>query len=302
MNTSETHEDKHQGISRRHLLQGAAGLAAGVALSRCLPARADESSARKGRIKQSIVQWCYAKHFDIEQLCKLAKELGCASVELVDPKDWPTLKKHGLICAIAGSHWFDKGMNNPKYHDMCLDKMHKAIDACAEFGYPNVITFTGFREDITDDDGIKHCVAGYKKILGHAEKKQVTLCLEMLNSRVKEEMKGHPGYQGDHTDYCMDIIKQVGSPRLKLLFDIYHVQIMDGDIIKRIRDNKEWIGHIHTAGNPGRAELDDKQEINYPPIMKALVDIGYQGYVGQEFIPTRDATQGLKEAVALCDV
>ncbi|MGE3806337.1 MAG: TIM barrel protein, partial [Gemmataceae bacterium] len=126
--------------------------------------------------------------------------------------------------------------------------------------------------------------------------------LEMLNSRVKEDMKGHPGYQGDHTDYCIDIIKKVGSPRLKLLFDIYHVQIMDGDIIARIKQYADYIGHVHTAGNPGRAELDDKQEINYPPIMKALVAVGYQGYVGQEFIPTRDATQGLTEAVKLCDV
>jgi hydroxypyruvate isomerase len=185
---------------------------------------------------------------------------------------------------------------------MCIEKMRAAIDACAEAGYPNVITFTGFREDVPDDAGIKNCVAGYKKIVGHAEEKKVTLCLEMLNSRVAEEMKGHPGYQGDHTDYCMDIIKQVGSPRLKLLFDIYHVQIMDGDVIRRIRQYAEYIGHIHTAGNPGRAELDDKQEINYPPIMRALVDVKYNGYVGQEFIPTRDPAKGLEEAVALCDV
>ena len=149
---------------------------------------------------------------------------------------------------------------------------------------------------------MKNCVAGYKKIVGHAEKKKVTLCLEMLNSRVNEDMKGHPGYQGDHTDYCMDIIKQVGSPRLKLLFDIYHVQIMDGDVIRRIRQHAEYIGHVHTAGNPGRGELDDKQEINYPPIMQALVEIDYKGYVGQEFIPTRDPAKGLEEAVALCDV
>jgi hydroxypyruvate isomerase len=291
-------------LNRRQMIKGAAGLAVGadVLTQEMMPSAAAKPAARKGQINQSIVQWCYQKHFDIDQLCSLAKELGCLSVELVDPKDWPTLKKHGLICAIAMSHWFDKGMNNPKYHEMCIDKMHKAIDACAEYGYPNVITFTGFREDIPDDEGIKNCVAGYKKIVGHAEKNKVTLCLEMLNSRVKEEMKGHPGYQGDHTDYCMDIIKQVGSPGLKLLFDIYHVQIMDGDIIKRIHDNKEWIGHVHTAGNPGRAELDDKQEINYPPIMKALVKAEYKGYVGQEFIPTRDPRQGLKEAVALCDV
>ena len=183
-------------------------------------------------------------------------------------------------------------MNNPKYQEMCIEKMRKAIDACADAGFPNVITFTGFREDIPDDVGMKNCVAGYKKIIGYAEEKKVNLCLEMLNSRVAEEMKGHPGYQGDHTDYCIDIIKQVGSPRMKVLFDIYHVQIMDGDVIARIRKHAEYIGHVHTAGNPGRCEIDDKQEINYRPIMKALVEVGYKGYVGQEFIPTRDPLQG----------
>ncbi|HEV3258909.1 MAG TPA: TIM barrel protein [Gemmataceae bacterium] len=289
-------------ITRRSLLRGAAGMAAAGALA--LPALAadDKPAATRKRVKQSIVQWCFQKHWDTDEMCRVARRLGCVSVELVDPKDWPTLRKHDLVCAIAPSHWFDKGMNNPKYHDMCIGKMRKAIDACADHGFPNVITFTGFREDIPDDQGIKNCVAGYKKIIGHAEKKKVNLCLEMLNSRVKEEMKGHPGYQGDHTDYCMQIIKQVGSPRMKLLFDIYHVQIMDGDVIRRIRQYADYIAHIHTAGNPGRAELDDRQEINYPPIMKALVEVGYKGYVGQEFIPTRDPLQGLREAVALCDV
>ncbi len=288
-------------ITRRRVLQSAAGLAAAAALG-SRPAPAGETVAKNKRLKQSIVQWCFDKHWNIEQLCQQAKRLGCPSVELVDPKDWPTLKKHGLICAIARSHTFEKGMNNPKYHDMCIEKMRVAIDACAEAGFPSVITFTGFHEGIPADVGLKNCVAGYKKIVGYAEKKKVTLCLEMLNSRVNEYMKGHPGYQGDHTDYCIDILKQVGSPRLKLLFDIYHVQIMDGDIIRRIRQYAEYIGHIHTAGNPGRGELDNKQEINYPPIMQALVEIKYDGYVGQEFIPTRDPAKGLEEAVKLCDV
>jgi len=193
-------------------------------------------------------------------------------------------------------------MNNPKYWPMCHEKLRKAIDACAEFGFPNVITFTGFREDIPDDVGLKNSVAGLKQIVGHAEKQKVNLCLEMLNSRVDEEMKGHPGYQGDHTDYCIEIIKQVGSPRLNLLFDIYHVQIMEGDIITRIRQYKDYIGHYHTAGNPGRRELDEHQEINYPPIMQEIVKTGYKGYVAQEFIPTRDPLVGLTEAVRLCDV
>lgn len=287
-------------LSRRRVLQSAAALTVAGALG--ASSRADGPVIKNKRLKQSIVRWCFEKHWNIEQLCRQAKRLGCDSVELVDPKDWPVLKKHGLVCAIASSHTFVKGMNNPKYQEMCLAKMRTAIDACAEAGYPNVITFTGFREDIPDDVGLKNCVAGYKKIVGYAEKKKVTLCLEMLNSRVNENMKGHPGYQGDHTDYCMEIIKQVGSPRLKLLFDIYHVQIMDGDVIRRIRQYAEWIGHVHTAGNPGRGELDDNQEVNYPPIMRALVEVKYTGYVGQEFIPTRDPVKGLEEAVRLCDV
>jgi hydroxypyruvate isomerase len=291
-------------ITRRRLLDDAArlGLAGAVAAGSAGLSPADEPAARKKRVKQSVVHWCFKKHWDVDQTCRVAKQLGCDSVELVDPADWPTLKKHGLVCAIAGSHGFEKGMNNPKYQEMCIDKLKKSIDACAEYGYPNVITFTGFREEIPDDVGQKNCVAGYKQVVGYAEKKGVTLCLEMLNSRVREEMKGHPGYQGDHTDYCMEIIKAVGSPRLKLLFDIYHVQIMDGDVMARLRQYADSIAHVHTAGNPGRRELDDRQEINYPPIMRLLVEVGYKGYVGQEFIPTRDPMAGLREAVALCDV
>jgi len=292
-------------ISRRHLLGGAAAAAAGsVALGRSPASAAEKDAPRefKGAIKQSLVEWCYSKYWNIDELCAVAKQLGCVSVELVKPKDWPTLKKHGLVCAIASSHGFEKGMNNPDHHEMCIAKIRESIDACAEYGFPNVITFTGFREDIPDDVGLKNCVAGFKKVIGYAEKKKVNLCLEMLNSRVAVEMKGHPGYQGDHTDYCIDLIKQVGSPRMKLLFDIYHVQIMDGDVIARIRQYAEYIAHVHTAGNPGRRELDDEQEINYPPIMRALLDVGYAGYVGQEFIPTRDPLAGLQQAVKLCDV
>ena len=296
-------------ITRRSMLQRAASAGAATAMALTLSGRAaaQESSASKkaatkGRIKQSVAYWCFQKYWTVEQTCQIVKDLGCKSVELVEPKDWPMLKKYGLVCALHGSHWFDQGMNNPKYHDMCISKMQKSIDECAQYGYPNVITFTGSAGDISPEDGIKNCVTGYKKIIGHAEKNKVNLCLEILNSRLAEEMKGHPGYQGDHTDYCMEIVKKVGSPRMKLLFDVYHVQIMDGDVIRRIRQYKDYIGHYHVAGNPGRGEIDDTQEINYKPIMEEIVKTGYKGYVGQEFVPTREPLESLRQAVVLCDV
>jgi len=298
----------HERISRRRMLQITAGIGAAGAAVLTVPSCAERTKtvATKGRINQSIVHWCFAKYWDVEKACQIAKQLGCKSVELVGPGDFATLKKYGLTCAIAPNGMpdppFVKGFNNPKYHDMVIGKTRETIDACAEYNFPSVIAFTGFREDIPDDVGLKNCVSGFKKIVGYAEKKKVNLCLEILNSRVAIEMQGHPGYQGDHTDYCIEIIKQVGSPRMKLLFDIYHVQIMDGDIISRIRQYKDYIGHYHTAGNPGRGELDDKQEINYKPIMEEIVRTGYTGYVGQEFIPTRDPLEGLTEAVVLCDV
>lgn len=258
--------------------------------------------ATKERLNQSITYWCLSEYWDIEQMCRVARQLGCKSIELVEPKDWPTLKKFGLVCALSGSHWFDKGMNNPAYHKECLAKMRKAIDDCAEFGFPNVITFTGLAENIPPDENVRNCVAGYKQIINYTERKKVNICLEILNSRIPVEMVGVPGYQGDHTDYCMDIVRQVGSPRMKLLFDIFHVQIMDGDIIARIRQYKDYIGHYHTAGNPGRHELDDTQEINYRPIMEVIAETGFTGYIGHEFISTRDPLEGLNEAVALCNV
>jgi hydroxypyruvate isomerase len=333
-----THDDQpatqRDPVSRRRWLGAAAGALGGLAWSASgalstvagaeQKAAAEEKFQPKGQINHSIVRWCFNDHFTLEQLCQQATRLGCKSIELVPPSDWPTLKKHQLQCAIAPSHLFMQGMNNPLYHPMCLEILRKRIDEAADAGVPTVITFTGYAEEmgppadgqlpdvtklpalrrrIEPDEGIKNCVAGFKQIVGHAEKKGVNLSLEMLNTRADDHpMKGHPGYQGNHTDYCMEIIKQVGSPRLGLLFDIYHVQIMDGDVIRRLRQCGEAINHVHTAGNPGRGELDDQQEINYPPIMKALAGIGYRGYVGHEFIPTRDPRQGLAQAVQVCDV
>ena len=306
---SDRTRDRSGQWSRRDVLRGAGGALAIGALGAGEAAAVDGGTTIKnGRIRQSLVHWCYAPHWEIEPLIGVARSLGCTSIELIEPKYFPVLKKHGMECAIGTVDMspdppFVKGFNNPTHREQVVKATRDAIDACSEYGYKNVITFTGFADGIPPDVGAANCVEGWKQIMSYAEKKNVTLCLEMLNTRASDHpMKGHPGYQGDHTDYCLDIIKRVGSPNLKLLFDIYHVQIMDGDIIRRIRQIHEYIGHVHTAGNPGRGELDEHQEIAYKPIMEALVEVGYKGYVGQEFIPTRDPLAGLKQAVTVCDV
>ena len=273
----------------------------------------------KGRINHSVVFWCFnvgGEQWDLEKTCRIAKDLGCKSIEIVGPETFPTLKQHGLVCALAANGMpgapFMKGFNNLRYHDEVIARTKETIDACAAHGMPAVIAFTGYKWNDADDpasgeisleQGADNCVAGLKKIAPYAEAKGVTICLEHLNTRDgSHPMKGHPGYQGDDIDYVANIVRRVGSPRVKLLFDIYHVQVMNGDVIRRLEECKDVIGHIHTAGNPGRAELDDTQEINFPPIMRKLVEIGYTGYVGHEFIPTRDPLAGLTEAVTLCDV
>ncbi|NOZ40857.1 MAG: TIM barrel protein [Planctomycetes bacterium] len=277
-------------------------------------------SATKGRIKQSIAFWCFnsaGESWDLEKTCDVAKQLGCPSVEFVDSADWGVLKKHNLVCALSliempGVAPFVKGLNNTRYHQEIITRTKQAIDEHAVAGFPNVLAFTGFKwrdaEDpssgeISLEEGADNCVAGLKELASHAEKNGVALCLEHLNTRDDSHpMKGHPGYQGDDLDYVASIVRRVGSPNVKLLFDLYHVQVMHGDLIRRLEENKDILGHIHVAGNPGRGELDDRQEINFPATMHKLLELGYDGYVGQEYIPTRDPLAGLTEAVQLCDV
>jgi hydroxypyruvate isomerase len=308
-------------MSRREWVGGAAGLAAAGLVAAGGPevAEAVEGPARKGRIRQSMASWCFGvggDKWDLEKQAQVARQLGLLSVELVEPRDFAVLKRHGLICAITPCGMpdppFAKGWNNPLHHAELTARTTEAIDVTAAAGFPNVIAFTGYKWRNADDphsgeisleEGAEHCVAGLKQIAAHAEKRGVTLCVEMLNTRDSSHpMKGHPGYQGDHLDYVASIVQRVGSPRVKLLFDLYHVQVMDGDLVRRIRQYGEWIGHVHTAGNPGRGELDARQEINFAACMHALLEVGYCGYVGHEFIPTRDPLQGLSEAVTLCDV
>lgn len=296
--------------TRRQIL-GSAALAAVPSFAFAAPEK-----PLNGRIKHSVCAWCFTargEKWTLDKVCEVTKSLGVTSVELIGTEDFPTLKKHGLTCAIASNGMgFPRGFNNLLHRDELVAKTKAAIDASAEAKVPSVIAFVGMKWNkpdddksgaISTDDAFKNCVEGLKLVVGHAEKAGITLCIEHLNSRDgSDPMRGHPGYQGDDLDWVGSIVKKVGSPRLKLLFDIYHVQIMHGDVIRRIEENKDLIGHIHTAGNPGRGELDDTQEIQYPAIMRKLLAVKYTGYVGHEFIPTRDPLAGLKQAVAVCDV
>ena len=290
-------------VNRRHFLTTAATTAA---MSLTPDAARSQTAApyriQKGRIKQSVVHW-NMKPLSVVQLADAAAAMGLGSVELIGPEHWPMLKERGLTCAIAGSHGFAKGFAHVGEHDECIAKLRTSIDACVAHGVERVITFSGFRRELDDATARRNMIEGLKKILPYAEEKKVILCLEMLNSKVSEEMKGHPDYWCDRIGKALDICQAIGSERMKILFDLYHVQIMDGDLINHYRQCREFVGHIHTAGNPGRGELDDTQEINYPPIMRAIADSGYTGFVGQEFIPrAADKVAALAEAVRLCDV
>jgi hydroxypyruvate isomerase len=294
-------------LSRRSLLKRIGGGALGLGAMAALPnlvfsePPAGLYQVQNRRVRQSVVLWCY-KPMPVDELAVHAAGMGLTSVELVLPEFWPVLKKSGLTCAIAPSHGFAKGFARPEEHDECVEILTERINQAANAGVPNVITFSGFRRGLSDEAARKNTIEGLKKIVGLAEKKKVTLCLEMLNSRVHAEMRGHPDYFCDNLDATVEICRQISSERMKVLFDIYHVQIMHGDLISRIQHDHPYFAHYHTGGNPGRNEIDASQEINYPAVMDAIAKTGYQGYVGHEFIPTRDKTLALNEAVRICDV
>jgi len=239
------------------------------------------------------------------ELARLCKDIGLVAMEGVGRQHYPMIRELGLQISLVSSHGFAEGPFNRANHPMVVQSLLEGIDVAVQFGSSKVITFTGMREPgISSEEGAKNCIDAWKQVIGYAEEKKVTLCLEHLNSRDSSHpMKGHPGYFGDHVDFCVELIKRVGSPNFKLLFDIYHVGIMDGDLIRRLRQHREWIAHVHTAGVPGRAELDDMQEVIYPAVMRALLEIGYDGYVAQEFIPTwPDKALALRHAAKVCDV
>ncbi len=312
-------------VSRRQALRSvAAGVATGSLVGGSFSVLGAEAVAapRMHGIelsRQSIAHWCFGRSlwkWSLERTCEVARELGCGSVELLTPNLLPTLSVYGLKCAMvslelpSGVKGFESGWNNPQNWDMLEASTRTSLAAAAQAGAPNVIAFVGMKArnlqnpaagEFAMEEGAEHCVNGLKRVAIEAEKLGVNLCLEMLNSRDSSApMRGHPGYQGDHVEYCVNILERIGSPRVKLLFDVYHVQIMDGDVIRRIQQHAAWIGHVHTAGVPGRGELDGTQEVFYPAIARALSGVGYTGFVGHEFMPTRDPVEGLKEAVQAC--
>jgi len=250
-----------------------------------------------GQIHHSVCKWCY-RNIPLETLALAARDIGLESIELLDPADWPVVRKHGLTCAMAnGTTTIPVGFNRIENHAKFVPSMIERIGECAAAGLPNVICFSGNRDGMTDEQGLENCVFGLKQIVGAAEKAEVTVCMELLNSKVN-----HKDYMCDHTSWGVEVCKRVNSPRVKLLYDIYHMQIMEGDIMRTLRDNIQWIGHFHTAGNPGRHELDATQELNYRPIAQAIVDTGYTGYLAHEYSPVGDPTKGIEEAVRICDV
>ncbi len=253
-----------------------------------------------GRLKQSVSYWPYSK-IPLPEFAKASKQLGLAAVDLLQPEEWPVVRDAGLICSMGyptkRNDFLSTGFNDPAKHDMLVDELERTIPLAAAAGVPNVIAMFGNRKGRGDEEGAANCIVGLKRVTAAAEKHGVTVCVELLNSRVD-----HKDYMGDHTAFGVKVMAGVGSPRVKLLYDIYHMQIMEGDIIRTIRDNISYLGHFHTGGVPGRHELDDTQELNWRTVCSAIADTGYQGYVAHEFVPSRDPLTSLGEAVRLCDV
>ena len=250
-----------------------------------------------GRIRQSAARWCYNK-IPLEDLAREAARIGLKGIDLVDPPDWPVVQKHGLVPAmVPGAGTIRDGWNRKENHARLQEQMRGNIDKAAAAGLPNVITFSGNRRGMSDAEGLDNVVAGLNLVKKMAEDKGVTICLELLNSKVD-----HKDYMCDHTAWGVEAVKRVASPRVKLLYDIYHMQIMEGDVIRTIKENIQYIGHFHTGGVPGRHELDLSQELHYRPIAEAIAESGFNGYMAHEFVPTRDPMKSLEEAFRLCDV
>ncbi|ASZ10309.1 TIM barrel protein [Chitinophaga pendula] len=292
--------------SRRDMIKKAAAMAfTATSLSaltnRILAHEITVDESLKGNIRHSVCAWCY-DDISLDALCKAAVQIGLQSIDLVDPVNFHIVKQHGLTCAMVAAinkDWgITKGWNRLEHHDALVTYYEGLIDATAAAGFPHLICFSGNREGLSDQQGLQNCATGLTRIMAYAEKKNVTIVMELLNSKVD-----HPDYQCDHTAWGVQLCKAIGSNRFKLLYDIYHMQIMEGDVIRTIRDNHQYIAHYHTGGVPGRHEIDESQELYYPAIMKAIHETGFKGFVAQEFVPARpDKLQSLKQAVQICDI
>jgi hydroxypyruvate isomerase len=261
------------------------------------PMALSAQTSRKGRLKQSVCKWCY-RNMSVEELAKESAKLGLKGMDLIGPDDWPAVQKYGILPTMApGATTIADGLNRIENHAKCEADFRQNITKAAAAGVPNVICFSGNRRGMSDREGMDNCVTLLNKVKGFAEEKGVTICMELLNSKVD-----HKDYMCDHTPWGVEMVKRVNSPRVKLLYDIYHMQIMEGDVIRTIRDNFQYIGHFHTGGVPGRNEIDAGQELNYRTIAQAILDLGFTGYFAHEFIPKRNAVNSLGEAADLCDV
>ncbi|HUG12143.1 MAG TPA: TIM barrel protein [Opitutaceae bacterium] len=286
--------------TRRQAIATLVGAAAVAALPRISAAEMKPDSApapSAGGIRHSVCRWCYNK-IPLEEFARAVKEMGLESIELLGPDEWPVVQKLGLTCAIAnGTTSIPDGLNRIENHEKMVPSMIERIGEVAAAGLPNVIVFSGNRKGMPDEQGLENCALALKQIVPAAEKAGVTVCMELLNSKVN-----HQDYMCDRTPWGVELVKRVGSERFKLLYDIYHMQIMEGDVIATIRDNAAFIGHYHTGGVPGRNEIDEGQELYYPAIMRAILETGYKGFVAQEFIPKRDPLTSLREGVRICTV
>ena len=267
------------------ILSGAAGAGSGGAF---------------GRLKQSVSYWPYGR-IPLPQFARESKSIGLSAIDLLQPEEWPVVRDAGLVCSMGypskRRDFLTRGFNNPANHDELVDEIERTLPLAAQAGVPNVIAMFGNRNGRADDEGAANCIAGLSRVKASAENHGVTVCVELLNSKVD-----HKDYMGDRTAWGVKVMQGVNSPRVKLLYDIYHMQIMEGDVIRTIRENIAHIGHFHTGGVPGRNEIDDGQELNYRTVCKAIADAGFAGYVAHEFVPKRDPLTSLAEAVKICDV
>jgi hydroxypyruvate isomerase len=286
-------------MNRRTVLKSAAAAAGVAALPR--PAFPQPASGG-GRLKQSVCYWTYQKWYpNLDDFCQEAARIGLKGIDLVTPDQYATVKKHGLMPAMtaaSGANTIPIGLNRPENHEKVLEVLRSDITAAANAGVPNVITFSGNRRGMPDNEGLENCAAGLNKIKAFAEEKGVTINLELLNSKVN-----HKDYMADHSAWGVALMKRVNSPRVKLLYDIYHMQIMEGDLIRTIRENIAFFGHFHTGGNPGRHEIDDTQEVNWRAVARAVADLNFQGFFAHEFIPVNTPPiKSLEQAYQICNV